>query len=309
MSSLALSMAARHIPDFSQARILVIGAGEMSRLALKALLQRQVSNVTVANRTLARAEGVIMHPDWRAVELAHVLPLLEECDVIFSATSALDYVITREQLLQAHSHRIAARNGGSQVQVVIDLAVPRDVDPAIRSLPGVVLVDVDDLRQGLDQSLENRKLALPAVETIILDEVTRWQAEVRELSMRPMVVELRQRAEQIRQHEVNRTLRFLGPVDAETREHIHNLSRALVNKILHEPTVRIKELAHDDEADHYASAFCDLFGLGHFGLDHFGLSDAPEDDPVQHLNGNRGEAVSTQSGINDATLRDKASRS
>jgi glutamyl-tRNA reductase len=256
MSSVALSMAARYIPDFSEARVLVIGAGEMSRLALKALYQRQVRNVTVANRTLARAEAVLLNPNWRALDLAELPESLNTFDVIFSATSALGLVVTRVQLADAQS------NGGPpHKQVLIDLAVPRDIDPAIRDLPNRVLVDVDDLRVGLDQSLENRKQALPEVYAIIDQEIARWQAEKRELSMRPLVVGLRQRAERIRQQEVERTMRFLGPVDSDTREHIQHLSRALVNKLLHEPTVRIKELAHNDEADIYVSALCDIFGL------------------------------------------------
>jgi glutamyl-tRNA reductase len=256
MSSVALSMAARHFPDFSQVRVLVIGAGEMSRLALKALLQRHVADVTVANRTLARAEAVLMHPQWRAMDLEQLPEALSSFDVVFSATSALDLVVTRAQVASEEP-----LDGEPRKQVLIDLAVPRDIDPAIREVPGVVLVDVDDLRQGLDQSLENRKQALPAVYAIIDEEVVRWQAEQRELSMRPLVVELRQRAERIRQQEVERTMRFIGPVDHETREHIQHLSRALVNKLLHEPTIRIKELAHNDEADIYVSALCDIFGL------------------------------------------------
>jgi glutamyl-tRNA reductase len=133
----------------------------------------------------------------------------------------------------------------------------------LRDVAHVVLVDVDDLRQGLDQSLENRQFALPAVYRIIEEEMLRWQSAQRELTMRPLVVELRQRAERIRQQEVERTMRFIGPVDAETRQHIQHLSRALVNKLLHEPTVRIKELAHneDETTDLYMSAICDLFGL------------------------------------------------
>jgi glutamyl-tRNA reductase len=256
MSSVALSMAAREFSDFSQARVLVIGAGEMSRLALKALLQRHVANVTVANRTLARAEALLMHPQWRAVNLQEVGESLATFNVVFSATSAHDFVLTHEQLAQS-----MARNKRNHEQVLIDLAVPRDIDPAVRELPGVKLIDVDDLRQGLDQSLENRKQALPAVHAIIDVELVRWRAEQRELSMRPYVVELRQRAERIRQQEVERTMRFIGPVDAETREHIHHLSRSLVNKLLHEPTIRIKELAHVDEAELYVSAICELFGL------------------------------------------------
>jgi glutamyl-tRNA reductase len=145
--------------------------------------------------------------------------------------------------------------------VLIDLAVPRDIEPAVRSLPGIVLVDVDDLRQGLDRSLANREQAVPAVNEIIDQEIARFASAQRELSMRPLVAELRQRAERIRQQEVERTMRFLGPVDSDTREHIQHLSRALVNKLLHEPTVRIKELAHNNEADLYVSALCDIFGL------------------------------------------------
>jgi glutamyl-tRNA reductase len=256
MSSVALNMAARYFPDFSEACVLVIGAGEMSRLALKALHQRHVRNVTVANRTLARAREVLLHPQWQAIDLAELPKVLSTFDVIFSATSAHELVVTHGHLADA-----LRTNGADHQCVLIDLAVPRDIDPSIRNLPGVVLVDVDDLRQGLDQSLEKRKEALPAVNAIIDEELQRWQAVQRELAMRPLVVELRQRAEHIRRQEVERTMRFLGPVDSETQDHIQHLSRALVNKLLHQPTVRIKELAHDDEADLYASALCDIFGL------------------------------------------------
>jgi glutamyl-tRNA reductase len=281
MSSVALSMAARHFPDFSQTRVLVIGAGEMSRLALKALLQRQVTNVTVANRTLARAEAVLMHPQWQAISLDELTKTLHSYDVIFSATSAVGFVVTREQFLQ--SRRL---NGKPHDQVLIDLAVPRDIDPTLREVPNVILVDVDDLRQGLDQSLGTRKQALPAVYAIIDEEMARWQAQQRELSMRPFVVELRQRAERIRQQEVERTMRFIGTVDDETRQHIQHLSRALVNKILHEPTIRIKELAHNHEADAYVSAICDIFGL----------EAEPDPGPVQNVN------------IEDAKVNGEASR-
>lgn len=260
MSSVALSMAARYFPDFTQANVLVIGAGEMSRLALKALLQRNVTHVTVANRTLSRAETLLMHPMWQAVGLDEARASMGSYDVIFSATSAQSFVVTREQF-----SLVQARNGDGHTQVFIDLAVPRDIDPAIRDLPNVVLVDVDDLRQGLDQSLEYRQQALPQVYAIIDEEMIRWEKHQRELSMRPVVVELRQRAERIRQQEVERTMRFIGEVDDETKQHIHHLSRALVNKLLHEPTIRIKELAHtladNEDADTYMSAICDLFGL------------------------------------------------
>jgi glutamyl-tRNA reductase len=249
-------MAARYFIDFAAANILVIGAGEMSRLALKALLQRHAGHVTVANRTLARAEAALLSHQWRVVDFADVADSLHTYDVVFSATSAVDFIISREQMISAQHRRHNARK-----QVLIDLALPRDIDPSIRELQGVTLIDVDDLRQGIDQSLENRKRALPMVETIIAEELSHWQSEQRELLLRPLVVELRQRAEHIRQNEVDRTMRHLGDVDDLTRDHIQHLSRAIVNKLLHEPTIRIKELAQSDEPEPYLAAICDLFGL------------------------------------------------
>ena len=283
MSSVALSMAALHLPDFKQARVLVIGAGEMSRLALKALLQRQMPNVTVTNRTLAHAEGALLHPAWKILDFADLSESLGDYDVIFSATSAPNYVVTHEDFFQ-----VLSRDDESTTRVLIDLAVPRDIDPTIRHLPGVALIDVDDLRHGLDDSLAARSGALPAVNAIVEGEMARWQAEQRELVMRPYVVELRQRAERIRQDEVERAMRFIGPIDEATHTHIQHLSRALVNKLLHEPTVRIKELAHDDEAETYVSAICDIFGL------EIGSTIPQEVDPTIHYgvsNGvpNRGE--------------------
>lgn len=279
MSSVALSMAALHLPDFKQARVLVVGAGEMSRLALKALLQRQVTDVTVTNRTLARAEGALLHPAWKILDYAHLSESLGDYDVIFSATSAPNYVVTREDFFQ-----VLSRDEESRTRVLIDLAVPRDIDPTIRHLPGVALIDVDDLRQGLDDSLAARSGALPAVNAIVENEMARWQAEQRELVMRPYVVELRQRAERIRQDEVERAMRFIGPIDEATHTHIQHLSRALVNKLLHEPTVRIKELAHDDEAETYVSAICDIFGL------EIGTTIPQEVDHAIHYSASNGSA-------------------
>jgi glutamyl-tRNA reductase len=249
-------MAQRHLPNFDNVRVLVIGAGEMSRLALKALFQRRIEHVTIANRTLARAEAMRMHPKWRTLDLADLDGELANANVIFSATSAPGYMVTRRQLEMARRGRTPRED-----QVLIDLAVPRDIDPEVRTLSDAILIDVDDLRNGLDQSVEYRKQSLPLVNAIIADELNRWQTEQRELSMRPYVVELRQRAERIRQQQVERTMRFLGAVDEHTEQHIHHLSRALVNQLLHEPTIRLKELAHVDEADAHLTAICNIFGL------------------------------------------------
>jgi glutamyl-tRNA reductase len=254
MSSVALTMVAPHIPDFAEAHVVVIGAGEMSRLALKALRARQAQHVTVINRTVSHAESALLDPAWQACGLDGLDAAIAQADLIFSATSASGYVLSVDQVRQALAGR--PRPVG-----LVDLAMPRDIAPDCRGIDGVFLVDVDTLREGIDLSLASRNQAVPAVNRIIDEEMGRWHAEMRELSLRPIVVELRQRAERIRRQEVERTMRFIGDVDADTADHIHHLSRAIVNKLLHEPTVRIKELSHNDDAERYVSTLCDIFGL------------------------------------------------
>lgn len=254
MSSVALSMVAPHIPDFVDAQVVVVGAGEMSRLALKALRARRAQHVTIVNRTVSHAESARLDPAWRASGLEGLDKAIAEADLIFAATSAARYILTAGQVRSALA-------GRPRPLALVDLAMPRDIDPDAREIEGVLLIDVDTLREGIDLSLASRSQAIPAVNLIIDEEMGKWHAEMRELSLRPIVVELRQRAERIRQQEVERTMRFIGAVDADTADHIHHLSRALVNKLLHEPTVRIKELSHDDDAERYVATLCDLFGL------------------------------------------------
>jgi glutamyl-tRNA reductase len=252
MSSLALRMAEQQRGSLTDARVLVIGAGEMAHLALKALAARHVGAVTVANRSVANARAALLDARWAACALDEVPRLLQDADVIVSATSAPGLIITAGQV---------AHPDGAQRRFLIDLAVPRDIDPAVRGLSHVTLIDVDDLREGLDESLAARLQAVPAVEAMLEEELARWHSDMTELAMRPLVVELRRHAEKIRQEEVARTLRFLGDADDATQAHIQHLSRALVNKLLHEPTTRIRELSHHAEARHYAATIRRLFGL------------------------------------------------
>ncbi len=255
MSSLALRLTEQQRGSLADARVLVIGAGEMGRLALKALAARRMAAVTVANRSLANAHAALLDTRWRACGLDALPELLAEADVVVSATGAPDLIITADQVAQA---------GADRPRYFVDLAVPRDLDPALRDMPHVTLIDVDDLREELDSALADRLDAVPAVEAVIQDELAQWRSAMTELTVRPLVVELRRRAEAIRQEEVARTLRFIGDADEATQAHIQHLSRALVNKLLHEPTTCIRELAHQSEAGSHAATIRRLFGLnGH----------------------------------------------
>jgi len=144
---------------------------------------------------------------------------------------------------------------------MLDLAVPRDIDPAVKSVAGVQLFDVDDLRNSVDAALAARQREMPQVERIIEEVLAEWRQQFQELQVRPVVVELRQKAEQIRQRALERTLRHLGEVDQQTTAQLWHLSHALVNQLLHEPTLQLKRQAGQPQADLYAGLVSNLFGL------------------------------------------------
>jgi len=154
---------------------------------------------------------------------------------------------------------VAARN--ERPLVLVDLAVPADVDRDAGEIEGVRLFDVDDLRAGLDDAMASRVREIPKVEAIVEEEVEAFARRYRELEVEPLLSELRRRAETVRAREVERALRGLGDVDPAVAEQIQHLSRSLVKKLLHDPTVRARERAGAGEVDEVAEAVRDLFGI------------------------------------------------
>ena len=262
MSSLALARAAAWLGGLEQAHVVVIGAGKMARLALKALASRKVGQVTVVNRTLDNARAALAElgrPNY-AVNMRPLCELaqtLEGADLIFSATHADGYMVRAH-----HVQTMLAQSGRDKRLALVDLAVPRDIDPQVRGLANVLLIDVDDLQEALDETRKERAAAIPQVEQIIREELLALQAELREWALHPVVADLRRKAEEIRAQEVERALQHLGAVDETTKEQIHRLSRSLVNKLLHPPTVGIKALAHSHDAGYLADTVRALFALG-----------------------------------------------
>ena len=144
---------------------------------------------------------------------------------------------------------------------LLDLAVPRDVDPAAGDLEGVHLFDIDQLHAHVEASLDERRKEIPKVEALIVDEMERFIAWLRESTVQPVITGLRRKAEAIRQQELERTLRAMGSLDDEAVEQLHYFSRALVNKLLHDPTMRLRQGAADGEAEQYTALVRSLFAL------------------------------------------------
>jgi glutamyl-tRNA reductase len=255
ISSVAIALARQASGPLRDKRIVVVGLGEMGSLTLKALAARKLTHISVVNRTPERAAPYIAQGH-AAYALDQLDEALLDADIVVSATSAEHFILTADDVEALQGHR----NG--RPLTLVDIALPRDIEPAATAAQGVQLFDIDDLNAGLDEALASRREEVPKVEAIIEQEASCFAAMLAELAMRPVVVDLRQRAEQIRQQELARTLRYMGDdIDDEVVAQLNHLSRSLVNRLLHSPTLRLREVAHNGQADAYAAAIRDLFDL------------------------------------------------
>lgn len=254
-SAVAVAQAHAILGDLTHRQHLLIGAGEMGQLALKSLRARGVTSIALANRSHSRAATLAATDNLPIYCFDELITAVSAADVVISATSAPAPVLTQQMVQTAMLSR------PERPLVLIDIAVPRDVDPTVRCLPNVHLFDADELQQSLDEALAARQAEIPAVEAIIAAEIETMLSTLRKLAVRPVIVDLRHKAETIRQQELARTLRHLSHVDPDTLAHIQHFSRALVNKLLHEPTLCLRDKGQSHEAAVYANTVRDLFGL------------------------------------------------
>jgi glutamyl-tRNA reductase len=254
-SSMALALAEGVLGSLRERNALVVGAGRVGLQTLKALAGRRVASVAVANRTYETAAGAASRFGGTSHALDELETALAWADLAVTATSSETPIVTADIVAAAVAQR------PERPLVLVDLAVPSDVDRKAADVAGVRLFDVDDLRAGLDGALAARLREVPKVETIVEDEVEAFGRRLRELEVEPLLAALRLQADAIREQEVERTLRRLGDVDPATAEQVELLSRALVKKLLHEPTVRLRDRAGEGDADDVVLALRDLFGL------------------------------------------------
>jgi glutamyl-tRNA reductase len=254
-SSMALALAEGTLGELRERSLLVVGAGRIGLQTLKAAEGRGVTRIAVANRTVGRAAEVAERFTGTAHGLAELGAALGASDVVVTATSSDTPVLDAELVRQAMAGR------AERALVVVDLAVPADVERAAGEVPGVRLFDVDDLRAGLDDAMASRLREVPKVEAVVEEEVEAFGRRYRELEVEPLLSELRRQAESIRARELERAVADLGEVDPAVVERMEHLSRTLVKRLLHDPTVRARERAGAGNADEVAEAVRDLFGI------------------------------------------------
>jgi len=230
-----VELAKRTLGDIKDAKALVVGAGEAGKLASVALRNVGVEHLTVMNRTHARAVEL-------AEELneAYVLPMdelqvaLDNSDIVIACTGSPEYMITEDAISRA----ISARAG--RPLLLLDVAIPRDVDPAIKDMESVHLADISDLDAIADVNRQRREQEAERVAIIIDDEVHKFQTWWDALRIVPTLADLRHQSESLRERELSRTLKRLQHLSADDQEVIAALSKSLVNKLLHNPVTRLK---------------------------------------------------------------------
>lgn len=231
----------------------VLGAGEMSELTARHLVDSGVTSLTVASRTMARASDLAEAVNGRAVGWEEALDRLQEADIVISSTSAPHYVIEKETVAEAMGRR---RN---RQMFLIDIAVPRDISPEVGDLYNVVLYDIDDLQAVVGENIQKRQTEAEKARAIIADEVAAFAAWESSLDVQPAVVALRKRFHGTMQRELERAK--LNDLTDEQRERVSMVLRQLTNKLLHTPTTRLKQLAEEGEGIEHVDSLVQLFDL------------------------------------------------
>lgn len=254
LADVVVWVAEEHLVDLSHRRALVIGAGKMGRLAARTLARSGFHWLFIANRTFDKAQVLATEVGGDAVHFDALPQALARADLVVASTGAPHTVLHQEQVWEA----LQGREGAPLV--VLDLAVPRDVDPAVGDLPGVVLYDIDDLVAVVARRHPVGARALAEAEAIVEDAVAAYCSWQEERMMASLVQALRSRADAIREAELEKALSRLGHLSERDREVVRALAKGLVNKLLHTPTVRLKACP-SQEALALADALAYLFGL------------------------------------------------
>ncbi len=243
-------------PALAGKRVLVIGAGAMSGLAVASLARAAVSRLTVASRTRQRAQRLAASAGGHAVDMADVVAEMATADLVVTCTGASGHVITADMVEKA-SHQRAAATG----LALLDLAMPRDVEPAVATLPGVTVTDLQTLAADGHPAFEPGERGISEVRRIIAEELAAHTSATRAATVTPTVVALRAKAAKVVDAELARLAGRLDRLDAATMDEVAKSMRRVTDKLLHDPTVRVKELAGGPGATSYDDALRVLFDL------------------------------------------------
>ncbi len=254
VSSCAVELAGRIFGSLTGKTVLLIGAGEMAELAARHLQGNGVKEILVANRTLERARKLSREFDGHALTLDQLDDYLDAADIIISSTGANTYVLLPESIQQAMEKR------GQQPMFLVDIAVPRDIDPRVGELNGIYLYDIDDLQQVVQGHWENREKEAEAARILLEEDAEDFLSWLKSLESVPLIRRVQEKIDMLRRDELEKA-RYLNGLDADQREAVERFSRALMKRFIHPTLKALKTLPEDIEGDLFMGAARTLFDL------------------------------------------------
>src|SRR3954453_13215666 len=268
VSSIAVELAEQALGDLRSREVLVIGAGENGEVTARALAERGVHSIFVANRRYDRAIGLAARFGGEAVRFDDLPELLGRADIVVSCTASPHQIVGREELALVLEQRVG------RPLLLMDIAVPRDIDPGVRGLPGITLYDMDDLQHAVARNVSGREAEAAKAARLVEQEVERFSQWLGSLEVVPTIAALRQLGDDIVAQVLRENEGRWDSASENDRHRLELLARAVVSRLLHEPTLRLKE-SDGDRAYVYVDALRELFGLDH--------SETPESADVASL--------------------------
>jgi glutamyl-tRNA reductase len=242
IASVAVDLARKIFGSLDGKTVLLVGAGKMSELAARHLIQQGASNILVANRTIERAEKIAAQFRGQVVPFDELYDQAARADIVITSTGAPQKLFARshgQQFLQSRRNR---------PMFFIDIAVPRDVDPSMNQVEGCFVYDIDDLQQVATANLADRSREAAAAETIVAREVEKYQQRAQSLDVAPAIRNLQEHAENLRQGELRRSAGRLAGLTEEQQAAVESLTRSLTNKFLHAPMTALRDAAREGDA-------------------------------------------------------------
>ena len=255
ISSAAVELAKKIFEDLENHSVMLVGTGEMAELAAKHLISYGVKTVYVASRTYERAAALAKSLNGCALDFESFKEEMHRADIIITSTAAPTFIINEEMISTAIQKR------KNKPIFLIDIAVPRDIAPEVNELENVYLYDIDDLQNVVNANMEERQKEAESAMEIINQEVTKFNYWFSTLDAIPTIVEMRNRAEDMRAFEVDKTLKNMEHLTSDDKEAINQLTQSLVKKILHKPTINLKKKTQSHDGHIYLKAIRDLFHL------------------------------------------------
>ncbi len=255
VSYAAVELARKIFGDLSGKTVMIIGASKMGELAAKHLKRAGASSVLVTNRTFERAVELAKVFEGAAVPFEHFTDHMTGADIVITSTGAPHFIIGRSLAEQVIHRR------KNKPIFFIDIAVPRDIDPAVNQIDNAFLYDIDDLQQVIDANLKERFKEAMRAEQIVDDEVEAFCLKMQTRDVVPTIVQLRESLEKVRRDEIERNRRHLKDLSPEQQAAVDQITKSIVNKILHPPIEQLKQMAHDPQGADLADLIRKIFNV------------------------------------------------